>query len=79
MAFRIPQTFTQAVEGGRPDRIVFIGPTDVPPDISTSAVEHWRLSDPSGKSVDFMRELRDVIEKHVTEQIRSSNAKKHHQ
>ena len=79
MAFRIPQTFAQAVEGGRPDRIVFLGPTDVPPDISTAAVEHWKLSDPSGKSVDFIRELRDVIEKHVTERIRSFNVKEHHQ
>ena len=75
MAFRTPQTFAQAVEEGRPDRIIFLGPADMPLDLSNASLEHWKLSDPSGKSIDFMRELRDVIEKHVTEQIRSSNAK----
>jgi arsenite transporter/arsenate reductase (thioredoxin) len=78
MAFRIPQPFVQAVEGSRPDRTIFLGPAEMPPGISTATAEHWTLPDPSGKSVDFVRELRDVIEKHVKERIPFSNEDHQH-
>ncbi len=76
MAFRTPQSFEQAIEGGIPDRIVTLGSVAVPADISETASENWDLSIPSVKSVDFMRELRDVIEKHVAEMIRALNSEK---
>ena len=74
MAFRIPQSLEKAVSAGPPDWVITLGSCQLPPSFSGTNARHWDLPDPSGKSIDFMRELRDSIENRVTELIRSLDA-----
>ena len=73
MAFRTPRSLEQVMTGTLPDRVVTLGPGAVPSVLSTVTAEHWDLSAPTTKSVDFMRKLRDVIEDRATELIRARN------
>jgi len=74
LAFRKPRSLAQASRSGIPDGIVTLGSAAETPNLPGVAAAHWNMEDPSGNSVDFMRELRDVIEKYVTDMIRTPNA-----
>ena len=73
MAFRIPKSIADTARNETPDQIVSMGCGDSCPMIPGAKNVAWDLPDPAGKPIDFMRELRDEIEKRVKELIASEN------
>jgi len=69
MAFRKPQSIDAAAKLGAPDSIISMGCGDACPLFPGVPNEEWNLEDPAGKSISFMREIRDGIEKRVLEII----------
>ena len=65
MAFRRPKSIEEAKSIGEPDLIISMGCEDACPFFPGVANEEWDLPDPAGKPVDFMRQVRDDIEKRV--------------
>jgi multimeric flavodoxin WrbA/protein-tyrosine-phosphatase len=66
MEFRIPRSVQAALEAGKPDMIVTMGCGDACPVVPGAKREDWDLPDPAGKDIDFMRNVREEIEKRVT-------------
>ena len=69
MAFRRPKSVDEALSATRPDMIITMGCADECTFISGAKRQDWNLPDPSGKPIDFMRNVRDEIEKRVIELI----------
>ncbi len=69
MAFRSPQSIEEALSGGKPDMIITMGCGEECPFISGVNTREWEVPDPSGKSIDFMLQVRDEIEKRVNHLI----------
>ncbi len=69
MAFRKPKTIEKAARLGTPDLIVSMGCEEACPQLPGVPKHTWDLLDPSGKSIDFMRQVRDDIEKGVEKLI----------
>jgi protein-tyrosine-phosphatase len=69
MAFRRPRSLDDAARLGAPDLIVSMGCEDACPLFPGVPNEEWDLEDPAGKPVDFMRQIRDDIERRVLELI----------
>jgi arsenate reductase len=69
MAFQTPQTIDDALQEGTPDIIVTMGCREACPMIPGAKHLDWDLPDPAGKSMDFMRETRDAIEKKVADLV----------
>lgn len=69
MAFRRPKSIEKAVSEVRPDIIITMGCGDDYPFIQGAKIQDWDLADPIGKSIDFMRNVRDEIEKRVIDLI----------
>ncbi len=69
MAFRIPQSINAAIENNAPEIIVTMGCGEECPFVPGARMLDWDLPDPSGKSTEFMRNVRDEIDKRVTELI----------
>jgi protein-tyrosine-phosphatase len=65
MAFYRPQSIDEALLDGRPDMIITMGCREECPFIPGVEIKEWDIPDPSGKSIDFMRNVRDMIEKKV--------------
>ena len=65
MAFRRPQSIEAAVADTKPDIIVTMGCGEACPAIPGAKHEDWALDDPAGQSIDFMRNIRDDVEKKV--------------
>ncbi len=65
MAYRKPKFVEEAALFGKPDLIVSMGCKDVCPQYPGVPNEEWNVPDPSGKSIEFMREIRDDIEERV--------------
>lgn len=65
MGFRSPRSIDEAVSETRPDMIVTMGCGEQCPYIPGVSYEDWDLADPAGKDIDFMRSVRDEIEKKV--------------
>ena len=65
MAFRKPKSIEEAARYKEPDLIVAMGCGDVCPMFPGVKTVEWDLPDPAGKPIDFMRALRDDIEKRV--------------
>jgi len=72
MAYRIPGSIDQAVNEAVPSLTVTMGCGEKCPNIQGTKYLDWDLPDPAGKSVDFMRNVRDEIEKRVTKLISRS-------
>jgi len=70
MGFRIPQSIEKALEAGPPEMIITMGCGDQCPMVPGAKVADWDLPDPAGKDLDFMRSVRDEIEKRVETLIR---------
>ena len=69
MAFRQPQSLDVVADGKSLDCVITMGdniPTQLPVSAST---QHWDLPDPTGKQMDFMRELQIDIKSRVTKLI----------
>ena len=71
MACRRPRSIEAAVADTRPDIIVTMGCREACPAIPGAKHEDWALDDPAGQSIDFMRNIRDEIEKKVLNLINS--------
>ena len=71
MAFRSTRSLNQAVSEVRPDMIISMGCKEECPFIPGAQSLDWDLPDPAGKSMEFMRTVRDEIEKRVKNIIRN--------
>lgn len=67
MAFRTPKTIDQAISKEKPDIIITMGCGEECPFVPGARIENWDIPDPAGKSIEFMRNVRDEIEKKVIE------------
>jgi protein-tyrosine-phosphatase len=65
MAFRIPKSIDMAIEDSPPETIVTMGCGEECPFVPGAKMLDWDLPDPAGESKDFMRNVRDEIEKRV--------------
>ncbi|MFP4194206.1 MAG: NAD(P)H-dependent oxidoreductase [Desulfosalsimonas sp.] len=65
MGFRSPRSIDDAVSETMPDMIVTMGCGEQCPYIPGVSYADWDLADPAGKDIDFMRSVRDEIEKRV--------------
>ncbi len=65
MAFRKPTSIEEAARLGTPDLIISMGCEEACPHFPGVPQQEWNLSDPSGKSIAFMRKIRDEIEDRV--------------
>ena len=66
MAFRVPQSIETAIKNNPPEIIVTMGCGEECPFVPGARMIDWDLPDPSGESTEFMRNVRDEIEKRVT-------------
>ena len=67
MAFRKTQSLESAISDVKPDMIITMGCGEDCPYVPGATIQDWDLPDPAGKSIDFMRTVRDEIEKRVKE------------
>jgi multimeric flavodoxin WrbA len=65
MAFRSPQSIDTAISNNNPEVIVTMGCGEECPFVPGAQMLDWDLSDPAGKPLDFMRQVRDEIENRV--------------
>jgi multimeric flavodoxin WrbA/protein-tyrosine-phosphatase len=71
MEFRSLQSIAEAISQAKPDIIVTIGCSEQCPQVADARIVDWELDDPTGKSIDVMRAVRDDIERRVSELIDS--------
>jgi len=71
MAFRKTQSLESAISDVNPDMIITMGCGEECPYVPGATVKDWDIPDPAGKSIDFMRTVRDEIEKRVKEFVES--------
>jgi multimeric flavodoxin WrbA/protein-tyrosine-phosphatase len=69
MAFCRPKATDEVPRSVRPDLIISMGCEDACPFFPGVPEEKWDLPDPSGKPIEFMRQIRDEIEKRVSDLI----------
>ena len=65
MAFRKPKSIEESTRYCQPEMIIYMGCKDACPIFPGVPEQDWNLPDPSGKSIDFMRQARDDIEKKI--------------
>jgi multimeric flavodoxin WrbA/protein-tyrosine-phosphatase len=65
MAFRITQSLDKTIAELQPDIIVTMGCGEECPFVPGAEKQDWDLPDPAGKPIEFMRHVRDEIEKKV--------------
>ncbi len=65
MGFAAPRSLQSAVDLETPDEIVTMGCGEQCPVIPGAKVRDWDLPDPAGRSIEFMRDVRDRIERQV--------------
>jgi arsenate reductase len=65
MGYRIPQSIEAVISHDKPDHIVTMGCKEECPYVPGARIVDWDLPDPAGKPLDFMRDVRDEIEKRV--------------
>jgi len=70
MAFRRTQSLNEAIAESEPDIIVTMGCGEECPFVPGAEMQDWDLPDPASKSIEFMRNVRDEIEKRVKGLIR---------
>jgi multimeric flavodoxin WrbA len=70
MAFRSPQSINTAIFNNSPEFIVTMGCGEECPFVPGAQILDWDLSDPAGKPLDFMRQVRDEIENRVKSLIK---------
>lgn len=69
LAFRKPKTIEEAVRYAKPELIISMGCEQACPQLPGADTQEWDLPDPAGKSIAFMREVRDDIEKRVKDLV----------
>jgi len=71
MAFRQPKSIHEATINWVPDQIISMGCGDSCPTYPGVKNVAWDLPDPAGRPIDFMRGVRDEIEKRIKELVAS--------
>ena len=71
VAFRKTRSLESVISHVKPDIIITMGCGEECPYVPGATVKDWNLPDPAGKSIDFMRTVRDEIEKRVEGLIKS--------
>jgi protein-tyrosine-phosphatase len=71
MAFRKTRFLDQAISELQPDIIVTMGCSEECPVVPGVQIQDWDLPDPAGRSIEFMRNVRDEIEKRVNDLVKS--------
>ena len=69
MAFRKTRSLNAAISESQPDVIITMGCGEECPFVPGAEVLDWDLPDPAGKPIEFMRDVRDEIEKRVKKLI----------
>jgi multimeric flavodoxin WrbA/protein-tyrosine-phosphatase len=69
MAFRVPQALDTILTQHTPDILVQLGHDSDTPVVPDADARHWDLADPAGRSIEFMRQMRDTIEAQVKQLI----------
>ena len=69
MAFYRPQSIDEALSGGKPDMIITMGCAEECPLMPGIDMQEWNIPDPSGRSIGFMRNVRDIIEKNIIDLV----------
>jgi arsenate reductase len=70
MGFRVPQSLEHAVAQDKPEVIITMGCEEACPLVPGARRLDWQLPDPAGKPLEFMRNVRNEIEKKVQDLIR---------
>ncbi|MBW2019857.1 MAG: NAD(P)H-dependent oxidoreductase [Deltaproteobacteria bacterium] len=70
MAFRKPKSIEEAVRYGKPELIISMGCEEACSYFPGVPKEEWDLPNPFGKSIEFMRQIRNDIEERVSKLIR---------
>jgi len=65
MGFRIPRTIDEVLLYDTPEIIITMGCAEQCPFVPGASKMDWDLPDPAGKPIEFMRDVRDEIEKRV--------------
>jgi len=73
IAFNKPCTIEDAIQRNSPDVIVTMGCREECPYIPGCIKLDWDLPDPAGKPLSAVRQIRDSIEKKVTELVKENN------
>jgi len=69
MGFRSPQSIDLAISHVKPDLIVTMGCAEECPVVPGAQRQDWALQDPAAEPIEVMRQVRDDIEKRVTDLI----------
>jgi len=69
MEFRSPQSIEDAIAGNAPELIITMGCGEECPLVPGAQIIDWDLPDPAGQPLEFMRDIRDEIEKKVVNLI----------
>ena len=67
MGFRKPKSIEHAISKEKPDIIITMGCGEECPFVPGAKIENWDLPDPAGRSIEFMRNVRDDIENKIIE------------
>jgi len=67
MGFRRPKSIEQVISKEKPDMIITMGCGEECPFVPGAKIKNWDIPDPAGKSIEFMRNVRDEIEKKLIE------------
>ena len=65
MGFRSPMALDEVISQDTPDMIITMGCAEQCPFVPGAQKLDWDLPDPAGKPIEFMRNVRDEIEKRV--------------
>ena len=65
MGFRKTQSLDEAISGSRPNMIVTMGCEEECPVVPGAERQDWDLPDPAGRSIEFMKDVSNEIEKRV--------------
>ena len=69
MGFRNPRAMEDAIANDTPELIITMGCGEQCPRVPGAKIIDWDLPDPAGKPIEFMRDVRDEIEKKVVDLI----------
>jgi arsenate reductase len=70
MGFRNPRSMEEAIANDTPELIITMGCGEQCPRVPGAKIIDWDLPDPAGKPIEFMRDVRDEIEKKVLDLIK---------
>ena len=65
MGFRKTRQLNEAIDSLKPEVILIMGCGEECPFIPGVKIQDWSLPDPAGQPINFMRQVRDEIEKRV--------------